>query len=301
MIFVGAVLFSTKAVLVKLAYREEIDTISLLALRMLFALPIYLLVAYFSDRRHAAKVSRKDYGYIALFGAMGYYMASLLDFMGLRYITAGLERLILFVYPTLVLFLSALFLGKSVTSKQLLALVLTYGGILVTFIDPYTFTDNEEIWKGSLLVFGAAFAYAAYLVGSGSMVARIGTMRYTSLAMSAACIAVLIHHGISAQWDLFDFSWDIYRLALLMAIIATVLPSFLIMEGIRIIGSSNASIIGSVGPISTIVMAYLFLDERFGYLQALGTFLVIGGILIISLSKKDAKVVEKKKERQLSS
>ena len=286
---VVAFLISTIAIMVKLAYRHPVDPVSLLALRMLFALPIYLSVAWFSKSKGNSPVRSKDYVYISLFGVMGYYVASLCDFLGLQYVTAGLERLILFIYPTLVVLISALFLSRPINKKQWLALGLTYGGILITFVDPYTMADNKNVWLGSSLIFVAALAYAVYLVGSGSMLPRIGTLRYTSLAMSAACIAVLVHHGIAAGWQLFHFTAPVYWLALMMAILATVLPSFLIMEGIRVVGSSNGSIIGSVGPISTIVLAYIFLDERFGYLQWIGTLLVIGGVLIISLDKHRQK------------
>ncbi|GJM34675.1 MAG: permease [Saprospiraceae bacterium] len=287
LVFLGAILFSTKAIFVKLAYRFDIDSISLLALRMLFALPFFLFISWWNKRRTPQRtaLSRRDWVSIILLGFAGYYLASLLDFLGLRHIGAGMERLILFVYPTLVLLISALVYRQPVLRKQYLALILTYVGIAVAFAQGANLGEGNKFWWGALLIFGSALSYAIYLVGSGRLLPRLGTLRYTSLTMTVAAIAILAHHGLMYQWDLFDFPVEVYQLSLLMAIFATVLPAFLISEGIRIIGSSNASIIGSVGPISTIILAYIFLNEQFGIYQWGGTLLVIGGVLMISLHK----------------
>ncbi|MCB0587542.1 MAG: DMT family transporter [Phaeodactylibacter sp.] len=288
LVLLGAVLFSTKAVIVKLAYRYEVDSISLLALRMLFSLPFFLLVASYSgkasNRRHA-RLSHRDRWSILILGVMGYYLASLLDFLGLQYITAGLERLILFVYPTLVLLIGALVFREPVYRRQLGALVLTYVGITIAFLEGLSLSGGKNFVLGTVMVFFGALAYAVYIVGSGRLLPRIGTLRFTSLAMTAAAAAVLIHHGIARQWHLFGFPAPVYGLAFLMALIATVLPSFILSEGIRIIGSGNASIVGSIGPVSTIVLAYIFLGEQLGWMQWSGTILVISGVLFITLQK----------------
>lgn len=286
LVFLGAIFFSTKAILVKLAYRYGIDTVSLLALRMAFSLPLFLLAAWWSGRTAGAvKLSRRDWANIAFFGLCGYYLASLLDFWGLNYLSAGMERLILFVYPTLVLLLSAWWLRKPITRTQLGAVALTYAGIAVAFAEVARLDGSDEFWLGALLVFGSAFTYAVYLMGSGQLLPRLGTLRFNSYAMTAACLGVLTHHGIALQWRLWHFPMMVYVYAVLMALIATVLPSFMISDGIRRIGASNAAIIGSVGPISTILMAYVFLGESFGVGQWVGTVLVIGGVLVISLRK----------------
>ena len=289
LVFTGAILFSTKAVIVKLAYRYEVDSISLLALRMLFSLPFFLLVAALSGRQKKYRgfpISRKDGFRILFLGVVGYYLASMLDFLGLQYVTASLERLILFVYPTLVLLIGATVYREPVTRRQLGALLLTYLGIAIAFSEGlYRGGDENYIWGAGLVFFGA-LAYAVYIVGSGRLLPRIGTLRFTSLAMMASAGAVLAHHGIAYRWQLFGFPTPVYGLALLMALIATVIPSFLISEGIRNIGSGNASIIGSIGPISTIVLAYIFLGERLGWLQWAGTVLVIAGVLVITLQKR---------------
>lgn len=288
LVFTGAIMISSKAIMVKLAYRHEIDSVSLLALRMLFSLPFYLVIAYRSERKgrsRGQKLTRKQWLGVGLYGILGYYLASLLDFIGLQYVTAGLERLILFVYPTLVLILSALFLGKKIKRIQYLAVLVTYVGISLALIESLRIGEEQHLLLGSVLIFSCAIAFAIYLIGSGRLLPYLGTWRYTSLAMTAAAIAVLTHHGLFYQFDLFDFPLPVYRLAILMAIFATVLPSFLISEGIRIIGASNAAIIGSIGPISTIILAYIFLEEHLSFLQWVGTFIVIGGVMMITLQK----------------
>lgn len=286
-IFIGAILFSTKAIIVKLAYRYEVDSISLLALRMLFSLPFYLVLGLLWKRNQSSKLnlSRKDYWWIIIAGVLGYYGASLFDFLGLQYVTAGIERLVLYVYPTIVLLLGAVFFKQRIKRTQFIALLLTYLGVAVAFLDKAAFAGSSNFWLGVLLVFAAAFTYAIYIVLSGQLVTKIGTRKYTAWAMIAACVAVLSHHAISHQLQLFDFEAPIYWYGFIMAVFATVLPSFAVSEGIRIIGSSNAAIVGSIGPISTIVLAYFFLGEVFGSYQAIGTLIVIIGVLWLSLSK----------------
>ncbi|MEZ4887967.1 MAG: DMT family transporter [Chitinophagales bacterium] len=290
LILVGSIGFSAKAVMVKLAYRYGIDSISLLALRMLFSLPFFLVIAYWSNRRMTQTyvLNKRDGAYILLFGLMGYYLASLFDFIGLQYITASLERLVLFIYPTLVVILSAIFLKQKIYTRQYLALLLTYIGIGMAFFDKGNVNEESQIWLGAFWVFMSALSYAIHLIGSGNLLPRVGTLRYTSLVMMIACIAVLLHNAVVNQLQLFDFAPQVYVLGIMMAVFSTVLPSFLFMQGIKIIGSSNASIIGSIGPISTVALAYLFLDERLGWLQWGGTFLVIVGVLMISLQRRKA-------------
>lgn len=292
LVFIGAVGFSTKAVFVKLAYQYDVDSISLLALRMAFSLPIFIGVAWWSHQgqQDNYEIHGKDWLYTFILGAIGYYLASFLDFLGLQYITAGMERLVLFTYPTLVVIISAIFLKKKIKKVHYIALSLTYVGIGVAFLehlqsDNHLGDTNEHFLLGAALVFGAALAYAIYLVGSGYILPRLGTLRYNSLSMSAAGLAVLVHHAVVNQLALFDFAPPVYYYGIAMALFSTVLPSFLIAEGIRIIGATNASIIGSIGPISTIILAYIFLGEQLGWWQWGGTLLVIVGILLISLQK----------------
>ncbi len=290
LVFVGAVLFSTKAVLVKLAYRFDVDTLSLLTLRMGFALPFFIGIAVYSTRKNhrAAQpvtLSKKDWGGIAVLALLGFFVASYLDFWGLQYVSAGMERLILFIYPTLVLLLNAVIYKEKINRTQVFALLLTYFGIALAFAQGMTTEGYPHFLFGGGLICISALTYAIYLVGSGRLLPRLGTLRFTSHAMIFACSAVLLQHGILQQWKLGDFAPQVYLYAALMAFFATVLPVLLISEGIRIIGASNAAVIGSVGPVSTIVLAYFFLGEVLGFWQIIGTVIVIAGVLLISLRK----------------
>lgn len=288
LVFAGSILFSTKAVMVKLAYQHEVDSISLLALRMSFALPFFLWIGISQFRRNpeVRPLLQTYWWKIVLLGACGYYLASLLDFLGLQYVTASLERVILFTYPTIVLILSALFFNKKVLPRQIAALTITYIGISIAFWDSLSDDSQLDLMRGALLIFGAAFCFAIYVVGSGELLKKVGTRAYNSLAMSSAAIAVLVHHLLTNGLELSGFHPMVYVYALLIALIGTVIPSFLVAEGIRLIGANNSGLIGSIGPISTIVMAYIFLGERLSLLQWLGTLLVIGGVLMIVLWKQ---------------
>jgi len=290
-VFLGAIMFSIKAVLVKLAYQYDVDTLSLLTLRMSFALPFFIGIAIYSTRKNSnletpVTLSNKDWGSLAFLGIIGYFAASYLDFWGLQYISASMERLILFIYPTIVLLLNAIFFKEKINRIQIIALLLTYVGISIVFAEGLSISQQPNFILGGFLVFCCAITYAIYLVGSGRLLPRLGTLRFTSHAMIFACLAVIVQHGIVLQWQLTDFAPQVYLYAFLMATLATLLPTLMVSEGIRIIGASNASIIGSVGPISTILLAYIFLDERLGFWQWLGAIVVIGGVLLISLQRK---------------
>ncbi len=290
LVLVGSICFAAKAVLVKLAYRYDIDPISLLALRMIFSLPFFLVIAWNAKRKAVAQnvppLSKRDWLTIIILGLLGYYFASLFDFLGLQYISAGLERLILFTYPTMVVLISFIFLKKSITRIQFYALLLTYLGIATAFADHLIQDYNKNFWMGAGLIFVSALAYALYLLGGSRLIPRLGTQRFTALALIAASVAILLHHGIIYQWKLFHYPMEVYGLSFLMAILSTVLPSFMVAEGLRVIGPSNTAIISSFSPIAIIVLANIFLGEQFGWLQWLGTALVIGGVLATTLQKK---------------
>ena len=288
LVFFGSIFYSSKAVIVKLAYQYDVDSISLLALRMSFAIPVFLIIGLIKLKQNpeSQKVLRQNWWQVILMGACGYYLASLFDFLGLQYITASMERVVLFTYPTIVLLISAIFLKKQIVKRQVLALLITYMGIAIAFYSSLSDTEQENFILGSLLVFGAAISYSIYIVGSGELLPKLGTQLYNSFAMLAAGIAIVIHHYFTNGLALFDFEMEVYAYAFLMAMIATVVPSFLVAEGIRIVGANNSGLIGSIGPISTIVLAYIFLGERLDLYQWFGTLLVIGGVLMIVLWKK---------------
>lgn len=286
--FIGAVLFSTKAVLVKLAYQYHIDTTSLLMLRMLFALPFFIIIAMrLIGKYPEQKAHIRTYRYhLLIYGLLGYYIASYLDLEGLHFIDASLERIIIFIYPTIVVLLSFFWLKQKLSLSQGVSILVCYVGIVIAYLGNVNIDSSEDTLRGSLFVLGSAMAYSVYLVGSQKMVARMNSRLYNSVAMGIACIAIIIHNFISNGFNLLDFQMEIYLYALLLATIATVIPSFLIVEGIRIIGANNSSIIGTIGPISTIILAGIFLHERINITQGIGTLIVISGVLYLILNKR---------------
>jgi drug/metabolite transporter (DMT)-like permease len=286
----GAVCFSTKAVLVKLAYRDtNVDAISLLALRMVFSLPFFVVSAYASSTKHNnIKFTPRQWISVAVIGCLGYYISSLLDFLGLQYVTAGIERLILFIYPTLVLLMSSLIFKERIKAIQWVALVITYVGLLIAFFSEVDMesAQRSDFIIGSLLIFICAFTYAAYIVGSGRLIPLVGAAKFNSYAMSFASVGVLLHFFLNSEISLLGFPVEVYVYGILMAILSTVIPSYLVVEGIKRIGSDNAAIVGSIGPVSTIILAYFFLHENISLFQIIGTVMILFGVLIVSGQKR---------------
>lgn len=281
----GIVLFSSKAVMVKLAYRYEVDALSVLLLRMLFAFPFYIVIGYiYRHEKKDIKDTKKAYLWLFFFGFVGYYLASYFDFVGLVYIKASLERIILFIYPTIVLLFNNLFLKQRINANQKLAIFITYLGILVTFGNEVSISGNNA-YLGGFFVLLSALTYASYLVGSGWLIPKFGVMRFTAYVMLVSCICVFVHYGIIARTTILNFPWQVYLLGFLIAIFATVIPSFLVSISIKMISSSNFAVLAGIGPISTIVLAVIFLNERLTLLQVLGIIVVILGILLISKNR----------------
>ena len=282
----AAVGFSGKAILVKLAYLDHVDAITLLALRMVFAVPFFIAVAVWIQRQHAEPLNRHDKLLILVLGLIGYYLSSLLDFLGLQYISAGLERLILFLYPTMTVILAAFIYKRPIGRKVLIAMALSYAGIALVFLHDVGMKQGGSVVLGATLVFASTLSYSTYLVGVGHAVQRIGTTRFTAYAMMVASAASLLQFFVMRPLSALDLPWHVYELSIAMAIFSTVLPVFLLSYAIRRIGSGSASLIGSVGPISTIYMAYLFLGESITVLQIAGSALVLCGVLIISMNSR---------------
>ena len=284
----GSICFSTKAIFVKLAYREApVDAITLLALRMLISLPFFFISAiYSSSKGDNKRFSNQQWLYVAGVGCLGYYVSSYLDFQGLKFISAGIERLVLFIYPTIVLLISALYLRKRVNRIQWLAVAATYAGLLLAFYGEARFQAVDSGFViGSALIFGCAITYALYIVFSGQLIPSIGPAKFNSYAMTFAAVAVLLHFFISSSGSLFGQAPMVYVYSVLMAIVSTVIPSYLVAESIRRIGSGNTAIVASIGPVSTIIQAYFFLQEPIHLTQILGTMLIIGGVLLIGQNK----------------
>ncbi|MFD2726259.1 DMT family transporter [Hyunsoonleella rubra] len=279
----GIILFSSKAVMVKLAYVYGIDPIEILLLRMVFSFPFYIVLAVISARRtERTMLNKKDWLWLAFFGFLGYYLASYFDFLGLVHIKASLERIILFVYPTIVLLLNRFFLRQPISKVQMAAIGITYLGIVLAFGDEVQISGDNTLLGGAFILL-SALTYASYLVGSGWLIPKFGVMQFTSYAMIVSCLCVFLHYGISQGFSLFHYPWKVYGLGFLIAIFATVIPSYLVSASIKMISSSNFAIIAGIGPISTIVLAAIFLNEQFSLLQMFGALIVIIGILLISL------------------
>ena len=282
----GIVLFSSKAVMVKLAYNYEVDAISILLLRMLFSFPFYIVIAsLYRNQTTIDKPNSKDYLWLVFFGFVGYYLASYFDFVGLTYLKASLERIILFLYPTIVILLNKVFLKQPITKIQALAIGLTYLGIVIAFSDEVSISGSET-YIGGFFILLSAITYASYLVGSGWLIPKFGVMKFTAYAMIISCICVFIHYSVTREISLFSFSWEVYLLGFLIAVFATVIPSFLVSVSIKMISSSNFAIVAGIGPISTIILAAIFLGERLTLLQLFGALVVILGILLVSIKKQ---------------
>lgn len=293
--FLGAICFSTKAIFVKLAYRDAVvDAVTLLTLRMIFALPFFVVSAAITSRKtDNVKFTFSQWLQVAFVGCLGYYVSSLLDFLGLKYVSAGIERLVLFIYPTLVLLMTSLIFKVKIKSVQWAALGITYLGLIVAFVSeakPEGALTGDFI-AGSVLIFICAFTFASYIVGSGRLIPVVGASKFNSYAMSFASVGVFIHFLFAGSGSLLHFPSIVYIYSFLMAILSTVIPSYLVTEAIKRIGSGNTAIVGSIGPVSTILMAYLLLNESISLLQMVGTICIVTGVLLISRQKDSVEKV----------
>lgn len=280
----GAILFSTKAVIVKVAFADTKESaLTLLTYRMFFSLPFYAVAAWMAARREGSEpLTSKQWIAVILLGLFGYYLSSFFDFVGLQYISAGLERLILFLYPTFAVLINALVFRQSVSRLQWFALALTYAGIgLAYFGELQLDIGNPNFYKGSLLVFLCAITYSIYIAGSGQVIPQVGATRFTAWAMLAAVGGVFLHFALAGDYAAVGRSTGLWGYGLLLAVVATVIPSFLISNGMKRIGSNNVAIISSIGPVSTILQAHWILGEHIFTEQIVGTVLVVGGVLLI--------------------
>lgn len=283
---ISAIGFSAKAIFVKLAYGYAVDAVTLLALRMAFSVPFFLVAAVWVGRNQSTRImTARDWFSVAVLGFIGYYLASFLDFLGLQYIGAGLERLILFLYPTMVVLISTLVFRKKVDNRTILALLISYAGIALVFLHDVG-VEQDGMLLGSILVFSSALAYAIYLVGAGHTIARIGATRFTAYAMTVACAAALLQFVFTHPLSGLEQPAGLYGLCIAMAIFSTVLPAFALGAAMRRIGSTRTSMIGAIGPVATICLAYMFLGELLSAIQLAGSALVLMGVLMISLKKQ---------------
>ena len=282
----GSILFSAKAIFIKLSYRYGVDAVTLIALRMAFSLPFFLFAlcwTYFRNRfgNDGATLSLREHLQLIAIGLLGYYAASFLSFLGLQYVTAALERLILYLTPTIVLAISVLCLGHRIARLQAVALALSYAGILLAFWYDASFSGGYVLW-GAALVFASAACYATYLVAAGQLVKRIGAVRLVSYAMTVSSLACFVQFVLLNPWTALRQPMPVYALSLLNATLSTVLPVFATMLAVARIGAGNAALASTVGPVTTIALGYLFLDEGVSRWQVAGTVLVMAGVYVLS-------------------
>jgi drug/metabolite transporter (DMT)-like permease len=276
----GSIAFSGKAIIVKLAYRHGVDAVTLIMYRMLFALPLFVLLAWWAGRGKPP-LTRRDWAAVIGLGFSGYYLASFLDFAGLAYISAGLERLILYLNPTLVLLLGMLLYRRRASGVQLGALALSYCGVLLVFGHEVTL-QGRNVLLGALLVFGSTVSYAVYMVYSGQVVQRLGSLRLTGLASTVACLLCIAQFLLLRPLEAAAVAPPVIWLSVLNAIACTVAPVLMVMMAIERIGAAMASQLGMVGPLSTIMMGVLILGEPFTMWVAAGTALVLAGIWLLA-------------------
>ena len=283
----GSIAFSGKAIIVKLAYRHGVDAITLVMFRMLFALPFFIAMAWWAGR-HQAPLTRNDWLGVLGLGFSGYYLSSFLDFLGLQYISASFERLILYLNPTLVLVLGWVLYKRKITYRQGMAMAVSYSGVLLVFGHEVSLV-GENIALGAILVFGSAITYALYLTYSGQLVQRLGSLRLAGLATTVACFFCILQFVLLKPVAALNVVPEVIWLSMLNAIVCTVLPVLMIMMAIERIGPGLTSQIGMIGPLSTLTMGAFFLNETFNLWILMGTVLVLGGVFWVT---KAPKVVE---------
>ena len=282
----GTLAFSFRPILIKLSYAAHpVTPITLLFLRMTLSLPFFLAVAWWL-RGQEPRLSARDWAAVAGLGFIGYYAASFLDFIGLQYIGAGVGRLILYLYPTLVLILSFLFLHKRPTRRQLLALAITYAGVvLIISSQAHGGAEGKLFMLGALLVFASALFYAVYLVAGGELVKRVGSMRFTAYSMVVATVPAVAQFFLMEPLSALELPAAVWLYAIVLATFSTVLPLFLQAEALKRIGAAEFALIGALGPVSVAITSAIGLDEPFTAVQALGGALVIIGVLLVSLKR----------------
>jgi drug/metabolite transporter (DMT)-like permease len=284
LVLCAATASASKDIFVKLCYRHGVDPTTALALRMLLSLPFFAVAAAVDGLRGARPgvpgrmpLTARDVAAIAALGVLGFYLSSLFDFMGLAYISAALERLILFTYPTFVVILSAIFLRQRITRGVLVALLVSYGGMALVFAHDAS-GPSRDLWRGGALVALSTLTYSTYLMGSGALIARLGARRFTSLVMLVSSVAVFAQFALTRPLGALRVVPAVWLWASAMAVVATVMPVYLMSAGLQRIGAARTAMLSAVGPVITIVLGVIFLGESLTAVQAVGAALVIVGV-----------------------
>jgi len=284
----SSLFFCSKAIFVKMAYRYDLDAVTVLALRMAIALPFFLVGGLLNSRQNtrAAPLSGQDWTRLALLGFCGWYLSSVVNFMGLKYVSVSLERMILYTYPSIVVIGSVLFLGKPLRWKVVAAMLVSYLGIVIAYRAEVLTGDNSRTLLGSALIFASAVSYAIFVLLSGQMVQRIGAIRFTSCVVGFSCVFVLLHFALThPPGALLKLPGGAYGCGLLLAIAGTVIPSYLFGLGIKRAGAQAFAIIGMIGPLGTVVLAWVLLGETVNAMQIMGLLLTLVGGVAVSLMK----------------
>lgn len=280
LVLLGASLFSSKAIFIKLAYLESPDAMLMLVWRMIFSLPFFAatwIYAASSPRQAPAPAHTSMLVLRAvLVGFVGYYVAMILDFMGLLYVSAQLERLALFTYPIFVMFLGAVFFGARLSWSHVFSALITYAGLACVFLADMN-TAGSNVWLGTALVLASALAFAFYQLLAKQLITAMGSLLFTSVALSSAAVTSILHF-VAVRGMPTGASWHFLALAAATGLIATVIPSYLVNAGMARIGTQSTAMISTVSPLLTIYLAVVLLGERFGLMDAFGTALVVGGI-----------------------
>lgn len=289
MVLLSSIAFSSKAIMVKLSFAYPVDTATLIALRMAFSIPFFIgLIIWLRLQKRIQSLNLHDVAMLLFIGVVTGYGSMWLNFEGLQTVSAGLERVILFLYPTIVILLNALIHNHKITKYEVVALIMSYSGVLFVVGHDITHTagDTHAIVHGALLVLGSAVAYAVYLVLSGRLIPRYGALLYTAYGMVVISLASATHFALTKDVVVItQLPMPVYGYVFLMALIATVIPALFLNMGIQRLGSNTASLISSVGPVSTIYLAWIFLGEAITGMQLIGTALVMIGVLVISLKR----------------
>jgi drug/metabolite transporter (DMT)-like permease len=276
----GSIAFSGKAIIVKLAYRYGVDAVTLIMLRMLFALPLFVALAWWAGRGKPPLTARDRRAVLGL-GFCGYYLSSFLDFAGLQYISASFGRLIQYLNPTLVLLLGLVFLKRRVSTRQWAAMGLSYLGVLLVFGREWS-AGGAQAGLGAALVFGSAITYAIYLLASGEVVKRVGSLRLTGLATAVACVLCIAQYLLLRPWDsALGVAPQVVSLSVLNAVLCTFAPVLMVMMAIERLGPALTAQAGMIGPMSTIAMGVLLLGEPFTGWVVVGTALVLVGVWLV--------------------
>ncbi|MGE8559077.1 MAG: DMT family transporter [Acinetobacter sp.] len=287
----AAFLFSTKAIFIKQTYALSplVDGTVLMALRMVSALPFFLLLCWF-NRHHNKNMAAKDWVLLIVAGLIGYYFSSWLDFAGLMYISASLERIILFLYPTLTVLASSVIYKQKLSLQSMLAIALSYGGTVIVMLQEQSNVSHEgDFWLGASLVFASAISFAIYLLLTPRLIEKFGSWNFTGLTLSVACVGTLIHYFVATPQPLHllaQLPSSVIGYGIALGFLVTVLPTILMAQSIARLGAAQSAMIASIGPILTIILATIFLGEHLNVMQWLGCVLNIIGVMMITLSKK---------------